>query len=334
MQTFADWISLPENRSAQTAVERVADSSGARRLLNPLFLHGPSGTGKTHLVSALLARVIQQTPDRTTSLLTANEFETLVRARAEATAGGAEAATDLHGLQGADFLVIEDVQHLSDRATEAFVQLFDRCLARGQQMVLTATTGPALLTHLSQRLTSRLANGLVVGLKPLSPKSRFLCLKQLLARRQLTVAEDVLAWLAEHGTGSFRQLEGFVARLETLTRLNPGPLDVATLAEQFRTDADAHRPTVERIVERVGSYFHVEPQKLQAHGRSQSTALPRQVSMYLARQLTKLSLREIGDYFGGRDHTTVLHACRKVEQALESDVHLSGAVRQLHADLA
>ena len=249
MQTFADWISLPENRSAQTAVERVADSPSVRRSLNPLFLHGPAGTGKTHLVSALLARVIQQTPDRTTSLLTANEFETLVRARAEATAGGL--GDDLHGVKDADFVVIEDLQHLSDRATEAFVQLFDRCRARGQQMVVTATTGPALLTHLSQRLTSRLASGLVVGLKPLSPKSRLLCLKQLAARRQLNVAEDVLAWLAEHGTGSFRQLEGAIARLETLMRLNPGPIDVATLAEQFRTDVDAHRPTVERIVERV-----------------------------------------------------------------------------------
>jgi chromosomal replication initiator protein len=330
MQTFADWISLPENRSAQTAVERVADGPVARRSLNPLFLHGPSGTGKTHLVSALLARVAQQTPDRTTSLVSANEFETLVRAAVE----DGEAAADLRGLRDADVVVIEDVQHLSDRATEAFVQFFDRCIGRAQQMVVTATTGPALLIHLSQRLTSRLASGLVVGLKPLSPKSRLFCLQQLAARRRLSVAEDVLAWLAEHGTGSVRQLEGFVARLETLKRIKRGPIDVASVAEQFAADTDAHRPTVERIVECVGSYYHVEPRKLQAHGRSQGMALPRQVSMYLARQLTKLSLREIGDYFGGRDHTTVLHACRKVEQALESDLQLSGAVRQLHADLA
>ncbi len=324
MQTFANWISLPENRSAQNAVERGAD--------NPLFLHGPAGTGKTHLVNALLARIIQQTPDRTTSLLTANEFETLVRLNVDVHA--TDAAADLRALRAADVLIVEDVQHLSERATEAFVQLLDRCLTRGRQVIVTANTGPALLTHLPARLTSRLASGLVVRLESLSPESRLLCLKQLLARRRLNVPETVVAWLAAHTSGSFRQLEGAVARLETLTRLQSGPLEVESLAEQFQTDADTHRPTVERIVERVGSYFDVEPRKLQGQGRSPHALLPRQISMYLARRLTALSLREIGDYFGGRDHTTVLHACRKVEQALESDLHLSGTVRQLHADLA
>ncbi len=330
MQTFAHWISLPENRSAQAAVERVADRSGPRRSqpLNPLFLHGPAGTGKTHLVSALLARIIRQTPDRMTSLVTANEFATLVRANVEAN------ATDLQQLRGADFLVVEDVQHLAERATEAFVQLLDRCLVRNQQIVVTATVGPALLTNLPTRLTSRLASGLVVGLEPLSPASRLVVLQALAIRRQLYVADDVLAWLAEHTDGSVRLLEGALTRLETLKRLDATPLTAETLTEHFRTDADAHRPTVERIVAHVGSYYRVEPRKLQAHGRSQNAVLPRQVSMYLARRLTALSLREIGDYFGGRDHTTVLHACRKVEQALESDLHLSGAVRQLHADLA
>ena len=194
--------------------------------------------------------------------------------------------------------------------------------------------GPALLTHLPVRLTSRLASGLVVGLEPLSPDSRLLFLQALTTRRKLRVEAALLAWLAEHVAGSARQLEGAVIRVETLQRLNGGRLDVETLAEQFQTDADAQRPTVERIVEQVGSYFHVEPRKLQARGRSQNALLPRQVGMYLARRLTKLSLRQIGDYFGGRDHSTVLHACRKVEQALASDLHLSGAVRQLHADLA
>jgi chromosomal replication initiator protein len=180
-------------------------------------------------------------------------------------------------------------------------------------------------------LTSRLASGLVVGLEPLSLASRLLLLQAFTARQGLNVAEPALGWLAEHVTGSVRQLEGAVVRLETLARLQPAPLDVPTLAEQF--DADIQRPTVERIVARVGHYFDVEPRKLQGPGRSPTAVLPRQISMYLTHKLTKLSLRQIGDYFGGRDHTTVLHACRKVEEALESDLHVSGAVRQLHADL-
>jgi chromosomal replication initiator protein len=109
---------------------------------------------------------------------------------------------------------------------------------------------------------------------------------------------------------------------------------VETVAAHFRDEVDARRPTVERIVQRVGRYFQVEPQQMQSRCRSRQTLLPRQVGMYLARRLTKLSLQQIGAYFGGRDHSTVLHACRKVEQALAHDVTLSGAVRQLHADLA
>src|SRR5262249_25083501 len=144
----------------------------------------------------------------------------------------------------------------------------------------------------------------------------------------------VLEWLSGHVAGSARQLEGALVRLETLIRLHDGPPDVSALAEHFRTEAEAGRPTVERIAQRVGRYFQVEPTQLQSRRRSRNALVPRQVGMYLARQLTELSLRQIGAYFGGRDHSTVLHACRKVEQALAKDVTLSGAVRQLHADLA
>src|SRR5262249_50059018 len=109
---------------------------------------------------------------------------------------------------------------------------------------------------------------------------------------------------------------------------------VNDVAAHFRAEAESGRPTVERITQWVGRYFQVEPRQLQSRSRLRTALVPRQVSMYLARQLTDLSLEQIGAYFGGRDHTTVLHACRKVEQALTDDVPLSQAVRQLHADLA
>jgi chromosomal replication initiator protein len=341
MQTFANWLPLAENEAARLAVDRVADcvcGRGPRRAINPLFLYGPAGAGKSHLVSALLAQVGQRAPDLQVALLAAADFEALLLAppcippaRGGDTGGGLE---ELKSARQADLLVVEDVHFLPARIEESFVHLMDRGLARGQQLVFTATAGPAQLSHLPARATSRLGSGLVVGLRPLSPHSRRAFLQDRIKRRGLNVEAHVADWLAEHLTGSVRQLEGAIARLAELARLHGQRLNPETLAEHFGVEAAANRPSVERIAQRVGRYFQVEPRRLQERSRSRGTLLPRQVGMYLARQLTELSLQQIGAYFGGRDHSTVLHACRKVEKALAHDVRLSGAVRQLHADLA
>ncbi|HEY7153575.1 MAG TPA: DnaA/Hda family protein [Gemmataceae bacterium] len=328
MQTFASWIPLTESEAARLAVERVADcvwGRGPRRAINPLFLCGPTGAGKSHLAQALLADVARRAPDLQVSLLAAGDFEALLLPDAD--------RETLKAARQADLLVIEDLQHLPARVEETFVHMMDRGLARGQQLVFTAIVGPAQLAHLPARVTSRLSNGLVVGLGVPSPESRRAFLQDRLKRGGLRVEADAIDWLVAHVSGSVRQLEGAVARLASLARLSGRPLTVETLAEQFGVEASANRPSVERIVQRVGRFFHVEPRQLQARSRSRGVLLPRQVGMYLARQLTELSLQQIGAYFGGRDHSTVLHACRKVEQALAHDVRLCGAVRQLHADL-
>jgi chromosomal replication initiator protein len=179
----------------------------------------------------------------------------------------------------------------------------------------------------------RLAGGLVVRMEPLQAKSRLAFLQEKAQRRQLAVRPDVLAWLAEHLTGGGRQLEGALNKLAMLSRLHDRPPDVHKIIHHFQEQAAASRPTVERIAQQVGSYYRVEPRQLQSRTRYQNVLLPRQISMYLARQLTDLSLQQIGKYFGGRDHSTVLHSCRKVEEKLDQDAVLSGAVRQMKADL-
>jgi len=319
MYTFTHWVTTPENRCARAAVRRVFNCVAAghrRRVANPLFLHGPASTGKTHLVNALTAALTRRCPDFIVCLMPAadcqsDDWPTVARE--------------------SDLLIIEDVQHLPERAIEPLVAILDDRRARGRQMILTASAGPGQLTRLPQRLTSRLAGGLVVGLEPLGSASRLAFLQDRARRRRLHVDPDVLTWLAEHVGGSTRQLEGAIKRLETLSRLQGRLPDPVALAEVFREDAV--RPSVERIIERVGRYFHVEPRQLCSRRRGRNALLPRQIGMYLTRMLTPLSLEQIGAHFGGRDHSTVLHACRKVEEALTRDTMLSGAVRQLHADL-
>jgi chromosomal replication initiator protein len=315
MQTFARWVATPQTNAARQAVGRVAECVAAGRPWregNPLYLHGASGTGKTHLVAALIDEVLRRRPDATIALITARE--------ADATPQTVEA----------ELAVVEDVQHLPRRASEAVAQLLDEGLARRRQLVFTATVGPGQLMHLPARLTNRLAGGLVVGLMPLTAAGRLAFLQDRAQRRQLAVGQDVLTWLAGHLFGSGRHLEGAIARLETLVRLHDRIPDLAAVAAEFQTEVEASRPTVERIAERVGRHFHVEPRLLQSRRRGHNALVPRQIAMCLARRLTPLSLEQIGAYFGGRDHSTVLHACRKIEQG--RDATLTGIVRQLQAE--
>jgi chromosomal replication initiator protein len=328
--TFAQFVAVPENRPALLAVRQVVDCLAARRTINPLYLHGVPGTGKTHLVSALIEEAIRRIPDLVASSISAAE---LGRPASPPEDGNGEEAPAQPDARQLDLFVVEDLQFLPGRAAETFRQRFDELRSRQVQMVFTASVGPCELA-LPARLCSRLGSGLVVRLEPLGKSSRLAVLEDKAQRRQLAIHRETLAWLAEHLTGGGRSLDGALAKLEVLARSQPQPLELAAVKRHFEEQAEAARPTMERIVQRVGGHFRVEPKQLQSSRRGREVLLPRQVSMYLARQLTGLSLEQIGAYFGGRDHSTVLHACRKMEQALSRDPVLSGTIRRLRSDLA
>jgi chromosomal replication initiator protein len=324
MEMTARFLATPENRQALAAIQQVllavaADTS--ERLPNPLFLHGPTGVGKSCLLAALAEELTAS--GRRVCRMSANDFASL---------------DDLSHARRTDLLVVEDLQHLPTRFVGTLVQLIDQRLEHQAPMIFTAVAGPSCLQHrgerLPHRLTNRLAGGLVVAMEPMQTASRRLLLTGLAEDAQLTVAADILDWLALQLTGAGRQLTGAIRQLKALQRLHKKPLALAEVRGHFRPQVDATAPTVQRITERVGGYFRVPPKLLISAARSRDVLLPRQVSMYLARQLTKLSLQKIGGYFGGRDHKTVQHACRKVEQAMNADALLLGAVRQLSAALS
>ena len=315
-------LALPENRSALRALRDVvlqATDATSRHGRNLVFLHGPAGSGKTFLVTALASEIastglrIQQ--------LAARDLPS------------EEPAT----VRDVDLLIVEDVQHLPLRHTESFAALLDERQRRAAPTIVTALTGPGRLEHrgtpFSARLTNRLGAGLVVALSPLQAPSRRRVLQALADDARLTVAPEILDWLAQQLTGGGRQLHGAIRQLKALAKLQGRPLRLAEAQAHFRDQLAAQTPTIERIADRVGAYFQVTPKRLQSARRSRDVLLPRQVSMYLARQLTGLSLVKIGKYFGGRDHKTVQHACDKVAAELKTDAVLSGVVTQMRAEL-
>jgi chromosomal replication initiator protein len=307
--TSLPWVELPENRAARDAmgwVLRCLARGGPRRAVNPLFVHGPAGAGKSRLAGDLVAGLTRRVPDAIVAVLAAGDLD----------------GRDEVEFKPADLVVVENAHKA--RGVEAFVGLVDHCVSRQRQLVVTAAAGPGQLP-LPVRLTSRLAQGLVVAIEALSPESR-----RAFLRTRADLADDVLDFLVQHTPGSVRQLEGALSRVATLGR-SPS-LD--QVMEVFHDDAEARRPTLDRIAHRVGRFYRVGLDDLRSQRRSREVLLPRQVGMYLARRLTPLSLGQIGAYFGGRDHSTVLHACKKVEEALTQDASLSGALRELHADLA
>ncbi len=326
--TFATLVSVPENRSALIAAQTHGGWHGSGRSRrrdgpNPLFLHGPVGSGKTHLASALADKWIRCEPTGVVTMLAAADWNALAAHEPP------ESDTVFYAVRHSDVFVLEDLQHLSPTGAVALVRIVDELLDRGVALVFTATVGPRRLGF-SERLTSRLAGGLVVGLESLQAPSRLAVLQDKAQRRQLAASQAVLAWLAEHMRGG-RQLDGAIVRLETLTRESRLPLNLESVANHFE---QIPKPSLERIAQKVGAFFGIDLRQLRSARRRRHILLPRQICMYLARQLSGLTLEKIGAYFGGRDHTTVLHACRKVERDMRSDVVFSGSVRQLYLDLA
>jgi chromosomal replication initiator protein len=325
---LSGFIATPETRLALAAVRRLAAGLRAGRLVaaNPLFLHGPPGSGKSHLADGLVAAVADGTP--TARLLAAADFAP------EAPVAHAPSSPDaLDGAAACDLLIVEDLQHLPTRAADTLTRLVDQRLSRRRPFVVTAGVGPAQLTRLPARLTSRLSAGLVVGLEPLSAASRRTVLGRLARRRDLRARPEVLDWLAEHTPGGVRPLLGALTTLEALAQGLPEPPDLEMVIAHWQNEAGTVAPTPERIARQVARHFRLDPRALQTRRRQPAGLWPCQVGMFLTRELTGLAWARIGAAFGGRDASTVRHACRKVAERAGTDAGLAADLRRLRAEL-
>ena len=333
--SFTSFVVGGSNRLAHAAAQEVAGAfSTPQPLFNPLFFHGNVGLGKTHLLHAISWDVKQRKPEAEVLYLTAERFMSgfvqALRAR--------DALAFKEKLRKIDILLIDDMEFLQGPTIQQeFCHTLNSLIDGGRQVVVAADRAPTQLDKLDMRMRSRLGGGLVAEIGAMDYELRH---KILLKRAQeacaetrgLNVSDTVLAFLAERLTESGRELEGAVHRLRASYQLTDEPVTIET-AEQIVRDlmrgAEPRRVRIDDILRTVSKHYGVNRGDLLSGRRNRSIVRPRQIGMYLAKLLTSRSLPEIGRRFGNRDHTTVLHAIRKIEQLMNDDNQLREEIELL-----
>ena len=316
--TFENFVVGKPNEFAHAAARRVSESDDAS--FNPLFIYGGVGLGKTHLMQGIAWRLRQRQPQKQVMYLSAEKFMyRFVRAlRFKNIMGFKEL------FRSVDVLMVDDVQFMDgkDATQEEFFHTFNALVEQGRKIVVSGDRSPSDLEGMEERMRSRLGCGLVAEVHSTSYELR-LGILQAKAEELLeaSVPDKVLEFLAHKITANVRELEGALNRVVAHATLVGRPISLDSAQEVLHDLLRAHerRVTIEDIQKRVSDYYNIRVAEMSSARRAQMVARPRQVAMYLAKQLTSRSLPEIGRKFGNRDHTTVMHAIKKVEQLSHSD---------------
>jgi chromosomal replication initiator protein len=334
-QTFESFVVGGSNQLAHAAASRVADAAaGAPISFNPLFIHAQAGLGKTHLLNAVCHRIRERRPDRKVMFLTAERFmySFVVALRQRDTISFKDQ------FQSVDVLLIDDFQFLQGKTMQQeFCHAFSSLVDAKRQVVVAADVPPAQLDAIDQRMRSRLMGGLVVDIElpDLDLRSRIVQSRyeQLQLRDpSASIPGDVLEFIANRITGSGRELEGALNRVIAYQQFNHAPitLDLAAMVlRDMQANPDGSRIKIDDILKIVGRHYNVARTDLLSPRRARTVVVPRQIGMYLAKKMTARSLPEIGRRFGGRDHSTVLHAVRKIEGQIQTDDRLAREVALL-----
>ncbi len=306
------------NEFAWAASKRVAEATKAPPF-NPLFLYGGVGLGKTHLMHAIAWHIRTHQPKRNVIYMSAEKFMyRFIRALRE------QNTVDFkEQFRSVDVLMIDDVQFIAgkDSTQEEFFHTFNALVDQGRQIVISADKSPSDLEGMEERLISRLNCGLVADIHATTYELRLGILESKAEQIGEAVPHKVLEFLAHRITGNVRELEGALNRVVAQAQLVGREISLETTQDYLKDllRANDRRVTIEDIQKRVAAHFNVRHADMFSERRSRSVARPRQIAMYLAKQLTQRSLPEIGRKFGGRDHTTVMHAVRKVEELRAQD---------------
>jgi len=315
--TFENFVVGKSNELAQAAAFRVAESDQVP--FNPLFLYGGVGLGKTHLMHAIAWQIRRKKPEKRVIYLSAEKFMyQFIRAlRSKNTMAFKER------FRTVDVLMVDDVQFIigKDSTQEEFFHTFNALFDQNRQVVLSADKSPSDLQGLEERMRTRFGWGLVADIHPTTYELRLGILHTKAEQSKMQVPQKVMEFLAHRISSNVRELEGALTRIVVHASLIGAPITIETTQELLKDllRANDRRVTIEEIQRRCAEHFNIKQADMQSPRRARQVARPRQVAMYLAKQLTTRSLPEIGRKFGGRDHTTVMHAVKKVEELCAAD---------------
>ena len=321
--TFSSFVQGKSNQLALAAAKQVAENPGSS--YNPLFLYGGVGLGKTHLMHAVGAALIERNPNAKVVYLHSERFVAdMVKALQ------LNAINEFKRFyRSVDALLIDDIQFFAgkERSQEEFFHTFNALLESGQQMILTCDRYPKEIAGLEDRLKSRFGWGLTVAVEPPELETRVAILMKKAAEGNIALPEDAAFFLAKKIRSNVRELEGALKRVVANSHFTGEAISTAFVKESLRDllALQDRKVSIDNIQKTVASYYKIKIADILSKRRSRSVARPRQLAMALAKELTNHSLPEIGDAFGGRDHTTVLHACRKIKELREAD-------RDIHDD--
>lgn len=326
--TFETFVVGTNNEFAHAACQAVAHKPS--KIYNPLFIHGATGLGKTHLMHAVghevfkskaRARIVYVTSEQFT-----NEFVSAIQ--------HGELVQFRKRFRQADALLIDDIQFFAgkDRSQEEFFHTFNALFDGNKQIVLTSDSPPTNIQNLEQRLVSRFEWGLAAELQPPDIETRLAILRAKAASLEIRLGDSVLMFIAERVKANIRRLEGALNRVAASAALNDRKItqeQVEMLLKDFIQEEARHVITIEMIQKRVTDNFDLRLSDMTSKRRPNHIAIPRMVAMYLSRKMTSKSLQEIGEAFGGRDHGTVLHACRSIEDRMSNDASLRQQVHMI-----
>ncbi len=333
--TFDTFVPGDSNRFAKAAALAAAETPG--KTFNPLCIYGDSGLGKTHLLNAIGNYIIQQNPSAKVLYANAEEF---MNEFINALAGGAQRQESValfnEKYRNVDVLLIDDIQFLGNGPStmEQFFHTFNALHEKNKQIVIASDVAPKNLKGFEARLISRFDSGLSVDIKPPDRETRVAILRLKVASGSIVVPNEVLDLIADQVTDNIRELEGALTRVTAMASLNNQPI-TRTLAEQtlqdfFTTDIEI---TPTDIITSVAKYFKLTFDDLVGPGRTKNVAMARQIAMYMAREMTSMSLVDVGEIFGGRDHSTVMHACRKITSEMSEKREIYNYVNELTVHL-